>query len=174
MAASRPHPVLTRILEVAPAGTHDLRRTVLRDGRDDEVVFEGDDERDTFHLAAVDDDGTTVGIVTFLERECPNRPGVHPARQLRGMAVATDRQGAGLGAALLRAGIERCRAEGVAVVWAHARQTAVSWYDAHGLRSEGDVYVFGVMGLPHRLVVVDLSGSVAGGIGDGRPGAAGR
>jgi len=91
-----------------------------------------------------------------LERECPNRPDVHPARQLRGMAVAADRQGEGLGTALLRAGIERCRAEGVAVVWAHARLTAVPWYAAHGLPAEGDVYVFGVMGLPHRLVLTDL------------------
>ncbi|MET0491000.1 MAG: GNAT family N-acetyltransferase [Acidimicrobiales bacterium] len=156
MAPSRPRPGLTRILEVAPSGTHGLRRTVLRDGRDDEVVFAGDDERDTFHLGAVDEDGTTVGIVTFLERECPNRPDVHPARQLRGMAVAADRQGQGLGTALLRAGIERCRAEGVAVVWAHARLPAVPWYEAHGLPAEGDVYVFGVMGLPHRLVVTDL------------------
>ena len=156
MAPSRPRPGLTRILEVAPSGTHGLRRTVLRDGGHDEVVFAGDDERDTFHLGAVDEDGTTVGIVTFLERECPNRPDVHPARQLRGMAVAADRQGEGLGTALLRAGIERCRAEGVAVVWAHARLAAVPWYEAHGLPAEGDVYVFGVMGLPHRLVVIDL------------------
>ncbi|MET0881624.1 MAG: GNAT family N-acetyltransferase [Acidimicrobiales bacterium] len=156
MAPSRPRPGLTRILEVAPSGTHGLRRTVLRDGRDDEVVFAGDDERDTFHLGAVDEDGTMVGIVTFLERECPNRPDVHPARQLRGMAVAADRQGQGLGTALLRAGIERCRAEGVAVVWAHARLPAVPWYEAHGLPAEGDVYVFGVMGLPHRLVVTHL------------------
>ena len=156
MAPSRPRPGLTRILEVAPSGTHGLRRTVLREGGDDEVVFAGDDERDTFHLGAVDEDGTTVGIVTFLERECPNRPDVHPARQFRGMAVAADRQGQGLGTALLRAGIERCRAEGVAVVWAHARLTAVPWYEAHGLPAEGDVYVFGVMGLPHRLVVTDL------------------
>jgi predicted N-acetyltransferase YhbS len=156
VAPPRPRPVLTRILEVAPAATHVLRRAVLRDGGDEEVVFEGDDERDTFHLAAVDDDGTTVGIVTFLERECPLRPGVHPTRQLRGMAVATDRQGAGLGSALLRAGIERCRAEGVVVLWAHARLNVVPWYEAHGLAADGDVYVYGVMDLPHRLVVRDL------------------
>jgi predicted N-acetyltransferase YhbS len=104
----------------------------------------------------VDEDGTTVGVITFLERECPGRPGVHPARQLRGMAVATDRQGEGLGSALLTAGIERCRADGVAVVWAHARLSAVPWYEARGLPAEGEGYVFGVMDLPHRLVVRDL------------------
>ena len=95
-------------------------------------------------------------MVTFLERECPARPGVHPARQLRGMAVAADRQGTGIGASLLRAGLDRCRAEGAAVVWAHARVTAVSGYEAHGMSAEGDVYVFGDVHLPHRLVVVDL------------------
>lgn len=118
----------------------------------------------------MDDDGTTVGVVTFLERECPNRPGVHPARQLRGMAVAADRQGGGLGAALLAAGIERCRAEGVAVVWAHARLTAVPWYEAHGMTVEGDVYVYGVMDLPHRLVLIDLRGSTGGRDAEGEPG----
>jgi ElaA protein len=69
------------------------------------------------------------------------------------MAVAEDRQGAGLGAAVLAAGVERCRAEGVAVLWANARLTAVPWYEAHGLPAEGDVYVYGDMALPHRLVV---------------------
>ena len=134
-----------------------MRRAILRDGHDDAVVvFEGDDESDTFHLAAVGDDLTTVGVVTFLERECPARPGRHPARQLRGMAVATDEQGTGVGAALLQAGLDRCRADGAAVVWAHARVTAVSWYEAHGMPAEGDVYVFGDVHLPHRLVVAEL------------------
>ena len=123
------------------------------------VVFEGDEERDAFHLAAVDPDGTVAAAVTFLERECPGRPGVHPARQLRGMAVAEDRQGSGLGAAVLAAGLTRCRAEGVAVVWAHARLGSVDWYEAHGLAAEGEVYVFGDMALPHRLVVTDFAAS---------------
>jgi len=120
------------------------------------VVFEGDDEWDTFHLAAVEDDLTTVGVITFLERECPRRPGLHPARQLRGMAVATGQQGNGVGGALLRAGLERCRAEGAAVAWAHARVSAVSWYEAHGMPAEGDVYIFGDVRLPHRTVVLEL------------------
>jgi GNAT superfamily N-acetyltransferase len=155
-----------RILEVAPGTTHDLRRRVLRDGRADaDVAFEGDDEWDTFHLAAVDpgDQGDpgeprVVGVVTFLERECPCRPGVHPARQLRGMAVADDRQGEGLGAALLAAGVARCRDEGDAVVWAHARESAVGFYEAHGMTAEGDVYdhPVGDGTIPHRTVVLDL------------------
>lgn len=130
---------------------------MLREARPDAVVvFEGDDEWETFHLAAVDDDGATRAVATFLDRECPTRPGLHPARQVRGMAVAGDRQGTGLGAAVLAAGLERCRAEGAAVVWAHARLTAVGWYEAHGLPAEGEVYVHGDLHLPHRLVVREL------------------
>ena len=132
---------------------------MLRGGRADAAVtFEGDDEWDTFHLAVVDDDQTTVAVVTFLERECPARPGVHPARQLRGMAVAADRQGEGLGAALLAAGVARCREAGDAVLWAHARESAVGFYEAHGLRAEGDVYdhPVGDGTLSHRTVVLDL------------------
>jgi GNAT superfamily N-acetyltransferase len=154
--------VLTRILEVAPATTHDLRRAVLRSGRPDAVVtFEGDDEWESFHLAAVKEDdraadGTPVAIISFLDRECPARPGVFPARQFRGMAVALDRQGEGLGGAVLAAGVDRCRSEGVAVVWAHARETAIGFYEAHGLSAVGDVYLHGAVNLPHRLVVLDL------------------
>jgi GNAT superfamily N-acetyltransferase len=147
------------ILEVAPGTTHDLRREVLREGRADaRVAWEGDDEWETFHLAAVDDDLTVVGAVTFLDRECPRRPGTFPARQLRGMAVARPRQGTGLGAALLAAGVDRCRSEAVAVVWAHARLPAVGFYEAHGLDAEGDVYdhPIGDETLPHRTVVLDL------------------
>ena len=148
----------TRILEVAPGATHGLRRAVLRDGREDAVVvFEGDDEWETVHLAAVEPDQRIVGVVTFLERACPVRPGVFPVRQLRGMAVATDRQGSGLGAQLLAAGLDRCRSEGVDLVWAHARVAALDFYLANGFTSESDVYVFGDVNLPHRTVVADLS-----------------
>jgi GNAT superfamily N-acetyltransferase len=122
------------------------------------VAWEGDDEWETFHLAAVEPDGTLVGVVTFLDRACPVRPGAFPARQLRGMAVSEERQGRGIGGALLAAGLERCRDEGVAVLWAHARESAVSWYEAHGMAAEGDGYdhPVGDGELPHRTVVVEL------------------
>ncbi len=42
------------------------------------------------------------------------------------------------------------------MVWAHARETAVSWYEAHGMPAEGEVYIFGDVHLPHRLVVTEL------------------
>ena len=136
-----------------------MRRAVLRQGQADAVVaWPGDEEWESFHLAAVEPDGTVVGVVTFLDRMCPRRPGVFPARQLRGMAVAADRQGTGVGTGLLAAGVERCRTEGAAVVWAHARETAVDWYAAHGLAPEGEVYdhPVGERTMPHRAVVLDL------------------
>ena len=122
------------------------------------MAWEGDDEHESFHLAAVDPDGTVVGVVTFLDRACPVRPDVFPARQLRGMAVSHERQGTGIGVALLDAGLARCRDEGVAVVWAHARESAVDWYEAHGMAGEGAGYdrEVGDGSLPHRTVVVDL------------------
>jgi GNAT superfamily N-acetyltransferase len=133
---------------------------VLREGRADaRVAFEGDDEWDSFHLAAVDDDTTVVGVITFVERACPVRDGVYPARQFRGMAVAEGRQGEGVGRDLLAAGVDRCRDEGIAVVWAHARLSAVDFYTAHGMTAEGDVYdhEVGDGTLPHRTVVLDLA-----------------
>jgi GNAT superfamily N-acetyltransferase len=136
---------------------------VLRGGRADAVVtFEGDDEWETVHLAvieeSVDEAAVAVAVVTFIERECPVRPGTFPARQLRGMAVAADRQGEGLGAQLFAAGLARCRSDGAALVWANARVTAVPFYEANGMRAEGEVFdhPVGDGDLPHRTVVVDL------------------
>lgn len=131
---------------------------MLREGRADAVVvFEGDDEPTTIHLAVVGDDGVPLAIGSLLDRPCPRRPGRVPARQLRGMAVAADRQGEGLGARLLAAAVARCRDDGVAVLWAHARQVALGFYEAQGLHGEGGIYIHGDVQLPHRLVLTDLA-----------------
>jgi predicted N-acetyltransferase YhbS len=74
------------------------------------------------------------------------------------MAVALDRQGEGIGGVLVDAGLDRCRAEGAAVVWANSRIPAIPFYEAHGLRAEGDVEdrPTGDRVLPHRVVVLEL------------------
>jgi len=150
------------VVEVPAVATHALRRAVLREGRADAVVvFEGDDEPTTVHLAVVDDDGSPVAVASLLVRPCPRRPDRVPARQLRGMAVTTDRQGEGLGARLLTAANDRCRAEGSAVLWAHARQVALGFYEAQGLRGEGEIYLHGDIQLPHRLVLCEFNPEIA-------------
>ena len=129
-----------------------MRRSVLRTGTpSDEVVCDGDDLATTFHLG-IRCDGEIVAISTWLERPYPDRPG-DPAFQLRGMATADTVRGSGLGAQLLDAGLERCRAAGAVLVWARARDAALPFYERHGFTTVGLGYVDLTTGLPHHDVI---------------------
>lgn len=143
------------IVELSAEQTHPLRRSVLRDGTaSDDVVFDGDDLASTFHLG-IDAGEQVVAISTWLERRYPDRP-ADLAYQLRGMATAPDHRGGGLGTVLLDAGIEICRGRDASLVWARARDTALTFYERHGFATVGSGYVDPATGLPHHDVIHEI------------------
>lgn len=144
------------IREVPVESIRPLRRQVLRAGMANQSVdFDGDDEPSTFHLAAVDSKDRVVATSTWLRRDFGDRPGA-VAYQLRGMATATDRQGSGLGTRLVRVGLDRLATEGVDLVWANARDTALDFYRRLDFTVHGEGFVERVTGLPHHLVVLEI------------------
>ena len=144
-----------RIAEVPVAATYDLRRRVLRDHRPDLPVENPEDDLPgTFHLAALTDDGTVVGIVSYTPQACPERPGA-PAIRIRGMAVEPTLRGSGVGARLLEAGLQRARAEGATLAWANGRDVALGFYRRMGFETVGDSFMD--IGIPHTRIVRDLS-----------------
>ncbi len=146
---------VTRIVEITAADTHELRRRVLRDGTDsDVVVWDGDDDPHTFHLGVRGDDDL-IAVSSWMQRRHPDRP-AEDAIQLRGMATDPDHRGTGLGSMLLAAGLDRCAETGVALVWARARVTALPFYVRHGFEPVGPVYTDLTTGLPHRDIVCVL------------------
>jgi predicted N-acetyltransferase YhbS len=146
-----------RVVEVDASACLDLRQRVLRSGTPStDPRFAEDDRPETFHLAAVDDDGTVVAVVTFTPQPAPNRPGAEAA-QLRGMATEPDAQRTGAGGALFGVGVDRLRAAGFTVVWAKARDSALGFYERMGMHAEGDGYLTEDTGLPHHTMVMDLS-----------------
>jgi len=149
-----------RVVEVAATDTHDLRRRVLRDDSPTAALdFHGDDEPTTFHLA-VERDDVIVAVSTWMQRPLPEDPRDTDV-QLRGMASEPALQGQGIGAALLRAGLDRAHQRGATRVWARARCTAVPFYVANGFEVVGDEFIDGTTGLPHRIVVVDVPTSAS-------------
>jgi GNAT superfamily N-acetyltransferase len=144
------------VVEVAVATTYSLRRSVLRaDDPAADVAFAQDGRPGAWHLAALDGD-EVVGVLSTAPAGTPWRP-ERPAAQLRGMAVAFDRQGTGIGSALLDAACTRLRGEGVAVVWANARDTALAFYEHHGFTVVGEGFVTADTGLPHHVIMLDLA-----------------
>ena len=134
-----------------------LRLAVLRNGTPSQNPRYPEDELEgTVHLAAVSDSNDIVGTSTWLPREYPLRPGL-PAVQLKGMAVSGHLQGSGIGAALLRRGIDDARRSGARLVWARARDAALAFYERNGFSMEGDAFIDEATGMSHHMVVTEIA-----------------
>lgn len=141
-----------RVERVPTADVLELRSAVLRTGTpSSDPGFPEDDLPGTFHLAVRSPDGAVIATSTWLPRAFPPEPDL-AALQLRGMATALDRQGAGLGSVLVEAGVGVARDLGCALVWARARDSALGFYRRAGFDVVGDGFVDATTALPHHLV----------------------
>lgn len=134
---------------VAVAAIVDLRHEILRKGLPREAaIFEGDEDQSSLHWGAFSDD-RLVGCVTLHASRWDNEP----AWQLRGMAVANDRQKAGVGRALLGAIDEYvAQVKSPSVLWCNARVPAAGFYQKHGWKVASDVFEIPTAG-PHVRMV---------------------
>ncbi len=141
------HRTAWRVVPIAAHDTHDLRRSVLRDGTPTtDVVFEGDDT--ALHFAAVDDSGRIGAIASWFLRE---RTGsAQRGLQLRGMASEPEFRGSGAASSLLRAGDGLAQSVGATEIWARARDTALGFYERHGFIIVGEGYLDATTGLAHH------------------------
>lgn len=124
------------------AALYDLRLRILRPGFPPEAaVFPGDDDAATVHLGAFTDEGRCVGIASLYANQ---------GLQLRGMAVEPERQGTGVGAALIRR-IHEVAAERGETLWCNARVSAVGFYRRLGWETEGEEFDIPTVG-PHYIM----------------------
>jgi predicted GNAT family N-acyltransferase len=146
---SEPFLVAATVVELTSTQTHPLRLAVLRQNvPTKEVVFAEDDMPGAVHLG-VTIDGELIAVSSWI----PRPHGDVPAVQLRGMATAHHCQGTGMGGLLLAAGCARAASVGHRVVWARARDAALSFYERHGFIVDGDGFIDGATQLPHHVVV---------------------
>lgn len=140
------------IRQVTAADVRPLRLEVLRAGMANQsVVFDGDDDSETVHLAAFDTDGRMIGTSTWMRRPCSLEQ-ADRAVQLRGMATIARLQSRGVGSALLRAGFSHWMND-AELVWANARDAALPFYRRHGFETRGTGFIETVTELPHHVVV---------------------
>jgi predicted GNAT family N-acyltransferase len=147
--------VTSNNFEVRLVGATDvrpLRREVLRVAMPEATVdFEGDDDGSTYHLAVFDTSDSIVAVSSWMERPLSEDPD-RRAIQLRGMATKVHLQGFGLGALLLDFGIRTAREKTVDLVWANARDSALSFYLRNGFEIIGEGFTESVTRLPHHRV----------------------
>jgi predicted GNAT family N-acyltransferase len=151
-----PSPLSVTVEEVPAGVTIPLRGAVLRPGRP--PAIEGDDDPETFHLAARTAQGQVVGVVRFHPAPCPWQEATTPW-QLRGMATDPAVRGTGAGRALVWTGLARVRSRGGDLVWCDARVAAAGFYERMGFRIVTGEYEKPPVG-PHLGMVIDLAGLV--------------
>lgn len=129
------------------AALWDLRGRVLRPGKAPEMWrFPEDESATTLHLGAFTPEEALIGILTLIENE---------GMQLRGMAVAPEAQGQGVGAALLKSAHAAAAERGFPSLWCNARAVAAGFYARAGWNVEGDS--FDVPGIgPHYVMQKQL------------------
>ncbi|MDL2233212.1 GNAT family N-acetyltransferase [Ruminococcaceae bacterium OttesenSCG-928-L11] len=103
-------------------------------------------EAEDIHIGAFDGD-TLVGCLILT----PAGDGVCKMRQV---AVAAERQGAGIGSALCRYAEQLARQRGYRRIVLHARQTAIPFYESLAYRGEGALFT--EVGILHRGMHKDL------------------
>lgn len=145
-----------KVVKITTSETYPLRIAVLRDNTPSSDPKFAEDELDgTIHLGIFDESKTLIGTSTWVIKSWQNDPQAR-AIQLRGMAVAKDLQGSGLGKSLVEAGVAYAKSLNAKYVWAKARDTAMVFYLANGFSKFGERFTEGVTQLPHHLVVREI------------------
>jgi GNAT superfamily N-acetyltransferase len=142
-------------IEVRPATAEEVRELRLRVLRPGAPLVPSayDIEPATLHVGAFD--GTvTVGCATVFPEAYEEEPA---AWRLRGMAVAPDYQGRGIGQRVLDATTDRAVAAGAGLLWATGRVSALTFYERLGWEVVGELFYYGPANLPHRMVVRRLT-----------------
>ena len=146
-----------QVQDLDVAETYELRRRVLRNNDPGATVHIREDDSDAaWHLGAVAD-GRVVATSSYYAVPYRLRPEFVNATQLRFMAVDPSYQDTGVGKAVIGAAIERIRKQGAGLLWANARDTALGFYLHRGFRTDGPSFVEPTSGLPHTVVLLELT-----------------
>jgi len=116
---------MVNIRRIKAEETYPIRREVLRKNIDLPFRFEGDFDKDTFHLGAYIDD-ELVGIVTLIKKNSYGLTGEH--FQLRGMGTLLKYRGKGYGKLLVMKSEECLRNINIHKIWCNARVEASGFY----------------------------------------------
>ena len=146
---------LHRLSRVAQVSTEDLlplRMAVLRDGTpSQDPRYKQDEYPGCVHLGIYENQ-ELIACSSWIPQEWPLDEHL-PAVQLKGMAVAKHLQGSGVGAELLRAGVQRAEDDGAHYIWARARDSALKFYTQNGFDVFGDQFIDEATGMGHHLVM---------------------
>ncbi|MEX0876468.1 MAG: GNAT family N-acetyltransferase [Phycisphaerales bacterium] len=148
-------PGTVAIMEVDAATIRPVRQRVLRPHqRAEELVYPGDDDRETFHLAAVRNGEILAILSMYRHAQPPSDPFDEPkAWRIRGMASVPEARGTGLGRVLVEAARDRVWRVSTDPIWCNARENAFGFYEKLGFGIVGGIFEIEGIG-PHAVMVL--------------------
>lgn len=128
--------------------TYAIRLEVLRQNIPLPYKFNGDFDKDTFHLGAYLNN-ELVGVATFMKNNSKQFSGLQ--YQLRGMATLDKVRGKGAGKKIMQRAFTILKAKSVNCLWCNARVIAVPFYEKLGLQTIGNQFNINYVG-PHYVM----------------------
>ncbi|SNQ44235.1 GNAT family N-acetyltransferase [Cellulophaga lytica] len=135
--------------------TYPVRHPVLRAGKPlSSCEFSGDNLKTTFHIGAYQNN-QLIGVASLLQVKNTSILNVF-AYQLRGMAIANEHQGKGLGKKIINYAETILKEKGVLLLWMNARVSAIPFYTKCGYTKSGSIFEIQKVG-PHVVMFKKLN-----------------
>jgi len=128
---------MIEIKKIEASETFPIRLEVLRKNIPLPFEFNGDFDKDTFHLGAFKDE-KLIAVSSFMKASNSNFDGKQ--FQLRGMATLEEYQGVGAGKLMMQKAFEILKELNTACLWCNARVIAVPFYKKLGLEIFADKF----------------------------------
>ncbi len=143
---------MIKVQKISSEETYPVRLEVLRKNIPLPYKFNGDFDKETFHLGAFKNN-QLIAVSSFMNASNNNFKGAQ--FQLRGMATLESFQGLGAGKLMVDKAIEILKTQKIDCLWCHARVIAVDFYKKQGFNIVGELFDIKYVG-PHYLMFNEL------------------
>lgn len=134
---------MIQIKKITTQDTYDIRKEVLRKNIPLPFEFNGDFDKDTFHLGAFQNE-KLIAISSYMKANNTNFEGEQ--YQLRGMATLEAFQGFGAGKLMLQESFSILKELKINCLWCNARIIAVDFYKKQGFVTFGESFMVNYIG----------------------------
>ena len=143
---------MIKVKRISASDTYPVRLEVLRKNIPLPFKFNGDLDRDTFHLG-VFKNNKIIAVSSFMKVKNNNFKGKQ--FQLRGMATLKEFQGLGAGKLMMKEALLILNSLHIDYLWCNARIAAVNFYKKSGLQTFGEKFKIPKIG-EHYLMFIKL------------------